>query len=212
MMGRQIRQLILGALAWAVLAFSGTPATASDYDGPDGGHLIFSVGTLRIPMNFTFRYRSVAPAPGSSRPWNGVIECRCVGFFSARMANPDYTGHETGKVMTHRLPPGDYEIHDFGFGGTVGSSETTFSSGQRFVIPFTIRAGEATYIGNFARAPSLGTPLEPALGAKGFFVISDKSERDLAITRQRFPNMVQPTVSVTDVSGFNHPALRPSEP
>ena len=212
MMSRQIRQLILGALACALLVFSGTAAAAGDYDGPDGGYLIFSVGTLHIPMNFTFRYRSVGPAPGSTRPWNGVIECRCVGFFTARMANPDYTGQETGKVMTHRLPPGDYEIYDFGFGGAVGSSVTTFSSGQRFVIPFTIRPGEATYVGNFARAPSLGTPLEAALGAKGFFVISDKRERDLAIARVRFPDLAEPTVSVTDVSVFNHPALRASEP
>lgn len=207
-----LRRLLLGAIACALLAVTATAAAADDYDGPDGGHLIFSVGTLRIPMNFTFRYRSVHSAPGSTRPWSGVIECRCVGFFSARMANPDYTGHETGKVMTHRLPPGDYEIYDFGFGGAVGNTVTTFSSGLRFVIPFTIRPGEATYIGNFARSPSLGTPLESTLGAKGFFVISDRRERDLPIARQRFPAFADPTVSVTDVSVFNHPALRASEP
>jgi hypothetical protein len=211
-MKRSIKQLVCGALAFVVLAFSGSVATAGDYDGPDGGHLIFSVGTLHIPMNFLFRYRSVAPVAGSNRVWNGVIECRCVGFFTARMANPDYSGRETGKVMMHRLPPGDYEIYDFGFGGAVGNSITTFSSGQRFVIPFTIRPGGATYVGSFTRAPSLGTSLEASLDAKGYFVISDRHERDLAIARARTPDLVEPTVSVTDVSVFNHPALRTSEP
>lgn len=209
---RMIRALLLGLLASAVMSLSATSAAAANYEAPDDGQVIFSVGTLHIAMNFTFRYRSVGPVLGRSRPLSGVIECRCIGFFSARMANPDYTGRETGKVVMHHLPPGDYEIHDFGFGGSLGSTMTSFSSGQPFVTPFTIRPGEATYIGNFARAPSLGTPLEPVLGATGFFVISDQSERDLPIARLRFADFVEPAVSVTDVSVFIHPALRSSEP
>lgn len=66
---------------------------------------------------------------------------------------------------------------------------------------------EATYIGNFARAPSLGTSLEPQLGAVGYFVVSDQSERDLAIARARDLAMPAVRVEVADVSNLGHPML-----
>jgi len=91
-------------------------------------------------------------------------------------------------------------------------SVVTTRSARPFSIPFTIRPGEATYIGNFARAPSLGTSLGPVLGAAGFFVISDKSERDLAIARQRRPGLPPVTVTVTNVSTWGHAMLRVDEP
>ena len=44
---------------------------------------------------------------------------------------------------------------------------------------------DSPYIGRFARAPSLGTPLEGELGAAGFFVISDQAATDLEIARRQ---------------------------
>lgn len=207
----RLKHLVLGVLTLAAALAVGPGARAADYNGPDGGYLVYSVGSIAIPMNFAFRYRGLAPAPGSSRAWTGMIGCGCVGAFGAR-SDFDFTGRESGKVKIERLPPGDYEIHDFGFGGSLGSSVTGFSSGRPFVIPFTIRAGQATYIGSFARAPSLGTSLQPVLGAAGFFVVSDRGERDLAIARQRRPDLPVVTMAVADVSALGHPALRSSEP
>jgi hypothetical protein len=49
------------------------------------------------------------------------------------------------------------------------------------------------------------------LGAQGYFVIADKSDRDLAIARQRRPELPAATVAVTDVSAWGHPMLRADE-
>jgi hypothetical protein len=206
-------RLIALALIAAVLPLESSRAADPQYPGEDAGVLIYSVGTLHIPMNFAFRYRRVAsPSGGAASDWRGSIECRCVGFFRARRSNVDYDGPERGYVIVRRLPPGDYEVHDFGFSGSMGRAEVNWSSSRRFAIPFTIRTGEATYIGNFARAPSLGTPLQRTLGAAGFFVISDRSDRDIAIARQREPGLPPVRSSVFDVTTLGHPALLAHEP
>jgi hypothetical protein len=196
------RNCMIGLLALFLIG-QPTSAAARDYEGADAGTLIYSVSTLHIAMNFTFKYRRIQP-PGAK--WSGAITCKCVGFFHAQKGG-DYSGDETGQVKIERLPPGEYEIYDFGFGGT-----SSFSSRKKFSLRFSIRPGEATYIGNYARAPSLGTSLEPSLGAMGFFVISDKADRDLKIARARRPDQTQIALSVPDVAPLGHPFLRTSEP
>lgn len=201
------RFLMLGVLVLAVVLGWGRGADAEEYRGADGGYVVWSAGSRAIPMNFTFHYRGLAPAPGMRRAWAGTLGCGCVGMWGARR-DFDYTGVENGKVTIQRLPPGEYEIHDFGFGGSVAGTITSFSSGRPFVIPFTVRSGQTTYIGGFARAVSLGTALEPTLGAAGYFVIADESARDLPIARAKMPDLPDVTIQVADVSAFGHPALR----
>jgi hypothetical protein len=190
----------IAAFAAMLFALAAGPAAASeDYQGADGGFLVYSAGSIAMPLSFQFPYRRVALASGApASDWRGQIASRTGGFARLRVSGADYAGRETGRVHVRRLPPGDYEISDFRFAGT-----SQFSSRRRFSIRFAIRPGGATYIGNFARAPSLGTPLQRTLGAVGFFVISDKSERD---------NLPTVTVSVTDVSALGHPMLLPREP
>ena len=204
---------LIAFLAVLLLPLEQGRAADRDYYGPDGGLLVYSAGSITGPMNFAFRYRRVSDAAGAATlDWGGTIGCGCVGLIRAQAGGSDYSGRETGKVHIRRLPPGDYEVFNFGFGGSIGASVVTTSSARPFSIPFTIRSGEAVYIGNFARAPSLGTPLRPTLGARGFFVISNKSERDLAIARQRRPDLPNVTIAVTDVSAWGHPMLRVDEP
>lgn len=201
------RFLILGVIVMAAALGWGRAADAEEYQGADGGYVVWSAGSRAIPMNFTFHYRGLTPTPGLRRAWTGTLGCGCVGMWGPRR-DFDYTGLENGKVAIQRLPPGDYEIHDFGFGGSLGGMITSGSSARAFVIPFTVRSGQTTYIGGFARAVSLGTSLAPVLGAAGYFVISDRSARDLPIARAKMPDLPEATIQVTDVSAFRHPALR----
>lgn len=196
-------------LAFLFVAIGRGPAAAAeDYSGDDAGYLIYSAGSIAMPLAFQFPYKRVAgPSGEPASDWSGQIESRTGGFSRLRVSNAEYSGRETGRVFVRRLPPGEYEIDDFRFAGT-----RRFSSRRPFSIRFTIRPGQATYIGNFARAPSLGTPLQRTLGAVGFFVISDKSERDIALARARIPDLPPVTISVTDVSALGHSMLLTSEP
>lgn len=182
----------------------------ADYAGDDGGYLVYSVGTIRIGMHFDFPYRRVATADGGVvDDWKGHIEPTVGGAFTLKVKNPDFTGVETGHVIVRRLPPGSYAIDNFAFAGqSPGGGGIGWSSAKPFRIAFTIKPGEATYIGSFMRSPSFGTPLAETLGAAGFFVISDQSARDLPIALTKRPALPQVMPQVTDVAPFGSAALQ----
>ncbi len=185
-----------------------------DYQGADGGYLVYSVGTIKIGMDFAFGWnRKLTPGETPEKPFKGVIEPRLGGAIYLKIKKPDFAGVESGHVVVRRLPPGNYEVNSFYFGGSnLAGTTYAWSSAVPFSFPFTITPGGATYIGSFMRAPSLGTPLEPALGAAGFFVIADRSDRDLPIATGRLPDGTHTTINVTDVSAFGSEMLRVSEP
>jgi hypothetical protein len=199
-----------------VLSFSTACAAESidtDYNGPDAGTLIFSTSTLQISMNFTFYYeRSGDDRDADSIFGAGEIVCSCVGFWHPKMSDPDFdTGYETGKVHIQHLRPGNYEVYTLTFGGFTGVSGLQWFPKKGFSLPFTIKPGQATYIGNFARHPSLATPLEAQLGATGYFVVSDRSARDIEIARKQDPALPPVQMSVTDVGALNLPNLLPQD-
>jgi hypothetical protein len=199
-----IKRLALAVIA-VFLAFPGL-ARAQDGDAP--GTLIYSIGSVDIAMNFEFGFRRTATLSGETVATpRGSMVCKCVGLIRPRPGNLDYYGREAGRVIVQSLPPGRYEIQDFGFSGTIVVAGVSWSSTTPFSIPFTIKPGEATYIGNIARAPSLGTRLQPLLGAVGYFVVSDQSARDLPIAQARDAALPPVRLEVTDVSGLGHPML-----
>lgn len=192
-----------------LIALATLPGVAHAQAGGEApGTLVYSVGSVDIAMSFRFEYRRTATSSGEAVTDNrGAMVCDCVGFFNPRPSNLDYRGREAGRVFVRQLPPGRYEIYDFGFRGTIVVANIEWSSSTPFAIPFTINPGETTYIGNFARAPSLGTSLEPTLGAVGYFVVSDQSERDLAIARTKEPALPPVRLEVTDVAPLGHPMM-----
>lgn len=185
----------------------------TNYNGPDAGTLVFSVSTLKISMDFAFSYKRAEDPPEKSLLDADQIRCKCAGFWHAAMPDPDFnTGYETGKVRIQHLRPGKYEVYSFEFIGSSIGDWIIWHPKKPFSIPFTIKPGETTYIGNFARAPSLGTPKAAELGAAGFFVVSDKHQRDIEIARTKRPDLPPVTVSVTDVSEFGVPFFLASDP
>jgi hypothetical protein len=185
----------------------------ADYHGPDAGVLVFSTSTLKISMNFDFYFKHKGADLDSDSYGPGKIECACVGFWHPTMSDADYhDDYETGKVQIQYLAPGDYEVYTYNFGGSVAGVGFHYFPAKPLSLPFTIRQGQTTYIGNFARAPSLGTPLADKLGAEGYFIVSDRSDRDIAIAKQKEPNLPPVTDSVTDVSQFELPNLLTKDP
>jgi hypothetical protein len=202
----------------ALLALIATPALAAKapapYAGEDGGYVAYAVGTITLGMHFDFPYGRVALPDGTAvNDWRGLIEPKLGGAIYLKIKNPDFEGRETGQIVVRRLPPGDYLIDNFAF---YGSSPTgaayDWSSAKPFAIRFTIRPGKATYIGSFMRAPSLGTSLQPTLGAAGFFVVADRSARDLPLIGPKLPTGCEVVTQVTDVDAVGSAALRSAEP
>jgi hypothetical protein len=180
---------------------------------PNEGCLVYSAGSEKFYLQFAFRYRSLAIDGDAARRITGEISPPGPSFKHAKAKNPDFTGDETGSVFIRCLPAGSYTVDSFSFEGVLpGVALVHNKSASPFSMPFHIRKGEATYLGSFMRAPSLGTSLRPILGARGYFVISDRFQRDFPIAQSRLPEEMTLTKEVTDVSVFNNPMLRTSDP
>lgn len=206
-------RLVRAALIGILIAIS-LPAVAKkpapDYTEDDGGYLVYSVGTIRIGMEFSFPYRRTALSNGTSiDDWKGQIEPSTGGAWTKKIKTPDFTGFETGHVIVRRLPPGHYAITNFGFAGSspLGGSYA-WSSAKPFAMEFDIRPDRATYIGSFMRSPTPKPDLRAQLGYAGYFLIADRSERDLPLARAKLPLLPSVDIQVTDVEQFGSAALR----
>lgn len=179
------------------------------YKGQDAGVLIFSAGAIGAPLDVDFYYRKLGQPSGY----------RTTGGDGSISYNPrlllrgtlDYTGHEMGKVHVEHLEPGDYEVYTWSLVGNGMVSELDLMPHRGdFSLPFTIKPGQATYVGNFAAVAIGGEGVPP--GAIFYYVVSDKHERDIAIARQKEPNLPPVTIQVTDVSKLGEPSLLVKEP
>lgn len=203
--------LAAAVLVWPVQASA--KAQAKDYAGADGGWLVYAVGSIKFGLDFSFSYAPLAgTAAAADKAWEGRIEPRLGGAIYLKVKNPDFQGDESGHVVVRRLPPGRYSVTRFDFAGGIGGTAYYWSPAKPFALPFEIRPGEATYIGSFMRAASLGTPLRAKLGAAGVFVVADRSARDLPLAAARLPAGTRITAEVTDVTAFGSEALRTEQP
>jgi len=118
------------------------------------------------------------------------------------------TGGE-GTVVTKELSAGDWEVTKFMFEThSNGIGRTRFRPLNEFSIPFTIRPGRATYIGNFQPIGLTGKNLigmEVPGGVR--FVITDKSARDVPIAQAKQPNLGPVDIGVFDVDRLGNPLL-----
>jgi hypothetical protein len=101
-----------------------------------------------------------------------------------RTGFPDFSEAEArGIVFFAQLAPAEYEIFAFElsqFRAQFGS--TTFRSDVKFSIPFSVAEGRVTYLGQFLSVAAYGKNVfGMAVPGGGYFVFSDKMERDIRL-------------------------------
>jgi hypothetical protein len=193
----------------AVLTLGSPAALAASGDGV----LIAGIGYTEPQMqSYALHYKLVGARESSlfPDPYIGYLP------YGVWADDPDFKNHEIGKVVVKRLKPGNYEFYTFGI-----TSPTTMLGGvhleprQSFSIPFTIKPGEATYVGDFTFIGPLPAPaivLQASdWGAGGYIVLSDQHERDIPIAQKRDPKLGPVTVEVVDATALGAPLVRAKE-
>lgn len=118
-----------------------------------------------------------------------------------------------GTVETLELSAGDWAVTSFIVGTSthdyIGRKlRETIRPKKDFSIPFKIRPGRATYIGNFQPIGQMSEGPSGRLQPGGVrFVIADKSARDVPIARAKKPDMGPVDVDVFDVDALRNPLL-----
>ncbi|MEO0974255.1 MAG: hypothetical protein AAFX85_14275, partial [Pseudomonadota bacterium] len=127
------------------------------------------------------------------------------GGFSRRKS--DFTSKRLhSRTFMYRFEPGEYEIYAvrFYYNGAGIVADHNYASDE-FTIPFEIKDGEATYIGNFLayfRKLRRGEAWEEAFGFRGnsgsLFVYSNQAERDLPTLREKYPELADVPFAVVE--------------
>jgi hypothetical protein len=116
---------------------------------------------------------------------------------------------EAGVVSVVPMAPGDYEVFAIEILFEVGLSKTTYRPRVPVVIPFTLRAGEVVYLGNFQANRLTGSGLLGiGVPAGAVFVVEDRESADLAIARRVDSRLGTKVTNLTSaVLGIGHPNL-----
>jgi hypothetical protein len=99
-------------------------------------------------------------------------------------------GRAESALIALRLPAGRYAIEDFQFiGMNLQFNQTRTPAPGRFSLPFDVKPGQTTYIGEYVVVPVISWRFLGAKGVRDFvWEIADRRERDLALARQRLPD------------------------
>lgn len=170
------------------------------------GTVVGSIGLLRKATNLQ-RYTLLA---------RNVATGQQVEFFYADQSSfrykPDFIDNGADvQLFTTPLPEGRYEIwnYEYSFVPLLRFMEPRRRPEQDFSLPFEIKAGQATYLGQFIAVPSLG---KPVLGMPNilayYWEISDRRTRDIAQARLKLPeakfDIVTSAIPDPTAAGIKH--------
>lgn len=182
--------LALFSLVSALVLAGCAAQIRTDHSGADAGRVVVGLGaTEGTPFrSITLYYRRIDPnaAPGERRP---------VGAFTAhygptlmRAGQPrDYSNDkESGVVLVHSVPAGDYELHSY----KADTGGGYFYPTQPFSIRFAVRAGEAVYLGNYQTNSFMGQDAQGQRALAGArYVVSNRIDSEVVLARTKMKDL-----------------------
>lgn len=192
-----IKGLLLGLVAF-LAGCATVDRLPTDYAGHDAGRVVISMGaatgTSYSSYSLLFRKRG-----------SDAAENKPVGRFTYFQTNmfykqtPDYhSGDEAGVVLIHSLPPGDYEIYNFDVFFNGGMVQKNFFSKIDVSIPFSVRSGETTYLGNYQANRLTGhNIIGISIPAGAVFAVSDRLKDELPIAQVKSKGAVDTAKNAT---------------
>ena len=161
---------------------------APDYTGPDSGRVIVGMGAATGTMNTTYalQFRKRVPGGAAKKETWGEITFDQSDLLDKTHPADYQSSHEAGMVLVQAMPPGEYEIYNFYIFRRAGVMNYSFRSKTGLSIPFTVKPGQATYLGNYQANDMTGKNIigfsEPA-GA--VFVVTDRLPAELPIAQAK---------------------------
>lgn len=167
----------------SALALTACAGQTGQYAGPDAGYAMASLaadtGTEYSSHRFLFRSR------------DGTREGEFVwlqnNWFSSD--KPDFTQPgKAGELTVVKLAPGEYELYSYSVFQNGYPATMTYGPRESFAIPFTVKTGQATYLGEYMAVATFGKNIFGGTVNGGpIYVVSDELTRDTAIAKAEMP-------------------------
>jgi hypothetical protein len=158
------------------------PTALENYSGDKAGQVFGTLGTFpRTPFSsVTIFFRQVGSKDSG----------RFFFAYDSILGGPQVDVVESkarGTIFVGRLPAGNYELFQVNFFINRGQfGTTTFASRKEFSIPFKVEKGKSTYLGEFIAYDTTGKNFfNMTIPAGGYYVVTDKSQRDIAILSKK---------------------------
>jgi len=197
-------------LVWALPAPARADASCESdldsYKGTDAGRLVVAFGASPARVNFDtfalyFRSQDRCNVGRLFHLHDNI-------FFSAK---PDITEpKEEGEVWVWSLKPGNYEFFNFEVSSNNGFGGFSLKSQDDFSIPFTIKARQTIYLGDFrampVKRPSILFGIHVLSSVT--FVVTDQSARDVPIAKAKDASVGNVEIAVPDLSSLDSPFFK----
>lgn len=207
-----IRLARMFAVVIVIITLNGCAAMKSepDYSGADAGYLVVAMGE-GVDTNYSsykLFYQNI-----NDPKIAGALNFNSAGFIGPPTL--DFKGEERGVVLIKKLPPGDYKLINFEIymNGANLVPSMWWKSKDDFSIPFKISTGTGTYLGDFKAVGQIFRSvfgLKHAIGG-AYFVVSDKSSRDIPVAKQKLASLDRVDISIPNVDDLNNSLIRSKE-
>lgn len=208
-----MRRRIAIAAATLTMAGCASQPQISDYKGTDAGHVVLGMGAANGTSYSWYRlFFRKAGVPREAAAAGAFTFFQTNAFYSRK---PDYeSADESGVVIVDTLPPGHYEMFNFDVFLNAGMIQNNYSSRVPFSIPFEIKAGAITYLGNYQAHRLTGKNVfGMTIAAGAVFVVTDRQVKELALARGREAPAAAQVLNMTpSVASIGNPFFATSAP
>lgn len=198
-----LRRNFVAGLAGLGALLSGCTTAPAEYQGADAGTVVVGLGMLGETKMESIRLivqRVGAPAafPSLSYQHRSMMGADKPDFqFDDRA--------ERGVVLVRAMPPGDYVLSGF----SLVWANNAFTPQKALAIRFTVKSGQATYLGNYQFTEVTGSNVwGMTVPEGGFFAVEDRAATELPLAQRKGLSPQMPVINATvDADRLNHPLL-----
>jgi len=213
--------MVIASPGLAAASAIGAYKALRGYKGDDAGFLVLSLTAQGLTQQYVLSlfYRRVGETThdtltGGTRVLSlaaydiQTSNSKLHGLANFLKLNSDDDQSEQGDVLITTLAPGQYEIFNFSNFYSNGYAERTSTLPADISIPFEIKPGRATYIGNFKALAVYGRNIFGIyIPAGARYVVVNQCDRDIAIAKRKNTAITDVDIAIPDVDALNNPAF-----
>ena len=155
-------------------------------DNPSKLAKMFGSGTFEY-TSYDFYFDQTNATEGVD-PISGAVEFASRPMLGGK-GDSDYEVEDgRGHVLVVPLTAGEYEFNRWRIYSNNGQMESSWFSREPYSIPFTVKPGEALYIGELRVAHTFGKNVfNMIIPTGGLYTCNDEFERDMPLIKEDYP-------------------------